>query len=48
MLEIDPAGVSAGQVADQRLPQAAAWGGYAGGQPVVKGDPLFPRLSTEA
>jgi methionyl-tRNA synthetase len=25
------------------LPEAAAWGGYAGGVPVVKGDPLFPR-----
>jgi methionyl-tRNA synthetase len=32
-----------GQVTDQRLPQAAAWGGYPGGLPVVKGDPLFPR-----
>jgi methionyl-tRNA synthetase len=26
-----------------RLPDAALWGGYAGGSPVVKGDPLFPR-----
>jgi methionyl-tRNA synthetase len=26
-----------------RLPEAASWGGYAGGAPVVKGDPLFPR-----
>jgi methionyl-tRNA synthetase len=26
-----------------RLPDAATWGGYAGGVPVVKGDPLFPR-----
>lgn len=32
-----------GAVADQRLPEAAAWGGYPGGLPVVKGDPLFPR-----
>ncbi|MCB0956164.1 MAG: methionine--tRNA ligase, partial [Ilumatobacter sp.] len=32
-----------GQVADQRLPVAAAWGGYPAGQPVTKGDPLFPR-----
>ncbi len=28
---------------DQRLPAAAAWGGYPGGLPVEKGDPLFPR-----
>ncbi|MGO9343214.1 MAG: methionine--tRNA ligase [Acidimicrobiales bacterium] len=26
-----------------RLPAEAAWGGYPGGIPVVKGDPLFPR-----
>ena len=26
-----------------RLPADAAWGGYGGGLPVVKGDPLFPR-----
>ena len=26
-----------------RLPADAAWGGYAGGAPVVKGEPLFPR-----
>jgi methionyl-tRNA synthetase len=26
-----------------RLPEAAAWGSYAGGVDVVKGDPLFPR-----
>ncbi len=32
-----------GEVADQRLPAAAAWGGYPGGTTVVKGDPLFPR-----
>jgi len=25
------------------LPEDAAWGGYPGGQSVVKGDPLFPR-----
>jgi methionyl-tRNA synthetase len=29
----------------QRLPAAAAWGGYPGGLPVVKGPPLFPRIS---
>ena len=32
-----------GLVTDQRLPGAAAWGGYPGGLPVVKGDSLFPR-----
>jgi methionyl-tRNA synthetase len=32
-----------GQVSDQRLPQAAAWGAYPGGLPVEKGAPLFPR-----
>ena len=34
-----------GQVSDQRLPEAAAWGGYPAGNPVEKGAPLFPRLS---
>jgi methionyl-tRNA synthetase len=32
-----------GRVEDQRLPDAGRWGGYPGGRPVVKGDPLFPR-----
>jgi methionyl-tRNA synthetase len=32
-----------GQVTDQRLPDAAAWGRYPGGLEVVKGAPLFPR-----
>ena len=32
-----------GQVIDQRLPEAAAWGGYPGGLAVTKADPLFPR-----
>jgi methionyl-tRNA synthetase len=32
-----------GSPADQRVPQAAAWGGYPGGRPVEKGAPLFPR-----
>jgi methionyl-tRNA synthetase len=32
-----------GLVGDQRLPHAAAWGGYPGGLSVTKGDPLFPR-----
>ncbi|NNE12483.1 MAG: methionine--tRNA ligase, partial [Ilumatobacter sp.] len=35
-----------GSVADQRLPDAAAWGGYPGGRAVTKGDPLFPRIAT--
>ncbi len=34
----------AGEPTDQRLPQAAAWGGYPGGLAVEKGAPLFPRL----
>ena len=29
---------------DQRLPDAAAWGGYPGGSTVEKGAPLFPRI----
>jgi methionyl-tRNA synthetase len=37
-----------GDPADQRLPDAAAWGGYAGGVPVEKGAPLFPRLQPSA
>jgi methionyl-tRNA synthetase len=32
-----------GDPSTARLPAAAAWGGYVGGEPVVKGDPLFPR-----
>ena len=32
-----------GSVIDQRLPEAASWGGYPGGLPVTKGPPLFPR-----
>jgi methionyl-tRNA synthetase len=32
-----------GSPAEQRLPEAAAWGGYPGGLPVEKGSPLFPR-----
>ena len=28
---------------DQRLPEAASWGGYPGGLAVEKGAPLFPR-----
>ncbi len=33
-----------GTPADQRLPDAARWGGYPGGLPVEKGVPLFPRI----
>jgi methionyl-tRNA synthetase len=36
-----------GSVLDQRLPDAANWGGYPGGVPVAKGAPLFPRLPAE-
>jgi methionyl-tRNA synthetase len=36
----------AGAPADQRLPDAARWGGYPGGLPVDKGTPLFPRKQT--
>ena len=32
-----------GDVAAQRLPSAAAWGGYPGGLTVTKAAPLFPR-----
>jgi methionyl-tRNA synthetase len=32
-----------GSPADQRLPEAATWGGYPGGLPVAKGPSLFPR-----
>ncbi|MGH9138810.1 MAG: methionine--tRNA ligase [Acidimicrobiales bacterium] len=37
-------GVS-GAPEEQRLPDAAAWGGYPGGLPVEKGPSLFPRLT---
>jgi methionyl-tRNA synthetase len=30
-------------VLDQQVPEAARWGGYPGGLPVTKGEPLFPR-----
>ena len=33
-----------GQITDQRLPAAAAWGQYPGGLTLVAGDPLFPRM----
>ena len=37
-----------GLPADQRLPEAAGWGGYPGGLPVEKGAPLFPRIQLPA
>ncbi|MGZ4729329.1 MAG: class I tRNA ligase family protein, partial [Acidimicrobiales bacterium] len=37
-----------GSPADQRLPAAAAWGGYPGGLPVEKGDSLVPRIAPPA
>ncbi|MCX6542017.1 MAG: methionine--tRNA ligase [Actinobacteria bacterium] len=37
-----------GQVSDQRIPAAAAWGQYPGGATVTKGDPLFPRRQLPA
>ena len=37
-----------GDVSDQRLPEAAIWGGYKAGHPVIKGDPLFPRIKADA
>ena len=33
---------------EQRLPDAAAWGLGPVGTPLRKGDPLFPRLESEA
>jgi methionyl-tRNA synthetase len=32
-----------GAPADERLPEAARWGGYPAGHTVTKGEPLFPR-----
>jgi methionyl-tRNA synthetase len=34
-----------GSPSEQRLPEAAAWGGYPGGLPVEKSAPLYPRKS---
>jgi methionyl-tRNA synthetase len=34
-----------GRPDEQRLPEAAVWGGYPGGLAVEKGDPLFPRIT---
>jgi len=33
-----------GRPEDVRVPDGLKWGGYPGGLPVLKGDPLFPRL----
>jgi methionyl-tRNA synthetase len=35
-----------GSPTDVRVPDGLVWGGYPGGLPVTKGDPLFPRLAT--
>jgi methionyl-tRNA synthetase len=35
-----------GQPAEQRLPDAAAWGLLPAGSPLEKGAPLFPRIET--
>jgi methionyl-tRNA synthetase len=37
-----------GRVADRRVPDDVAWGGYEAGRAVVKGAPLFPRLKASA
>jgi methionyl-tRNA synthetase len=34
-----------GQISDQRLPAAGAWGQYPGGHAVTKGNALFPRIT---
>ncbi len=36
----------AGEPTAVRVPDGVAWGGYPGGLPVEKGDPLFPRLAS--
>ena len=33
-----------GSIADQRVPDATAWGQYPGGLELLAGDPLFPRI----
>src|SRR5262249_28087585 len=35
-----------GTPAEQRLPEAAVWGGLAAGSTLEKGEPLFPRIET--
>ncbi|HUJ64766.1 MAG TPA: class I tRNA ligase family protein, partial [Acidimicrobiales bacterium] len=34
-----------GEPSEQRLPEAAIWGGYPGGLPVERSGPLFPRIT---
>jgi methionyl-tRNA synthetase len=34
-----------GEPSEQRLPEAAVWGGYPGGLPVERSGPLFPRIT---
>ena len=34
-----------GEPSEQRLPEAAVWGGYPGGLPVERAGPLFPRIT---
>jgi methionyl-tRNA synthetase len=36
-----------GSPTDQRLPEAAAWGGYPGGAKLERSDPLFPRVELD-
>ncbi|MFV1990060.1 MAG: class I tRNA ligase family protein [Acidimicrobiales bacterium] len=36
-----------GSPGDQRLPEAAQWGGYPGGLVVIKGSALFPRIKPD-
>ena len=40
-------GGTGGSIAEQRLPGAAAWGGYPGGLRVEKAPPLFPRIKSD-
>jgi methionyl-tRNA synthetase len=40
-------GGTGGSIAEQRLPEAAAWGGYPGGLRVEKAPPLFPRIKSD-
>jgi len=37
-----------GTPADKTFDQSATWGQYAGGHGVGKGDPLFPRMKSDA
>jgi methionyl-tRNA synthetase len=35
-----------GAITEQRIPGDTLWGGYPGGLPVTKGEPLFPRIKS--